>query len=286
VLRPTDVPALRCPETGGPLRWVGRLDDGRLWEGTLTSDGGPSWPVQRGWARLFREDRVGPSDRFMRRWFYDAVPFLHDAAVRVAVPVLQAGGTEAQARWFIADRLRLGALRPHDDGTPVRVLEVSVGRGANLPYLRTLAPADLPVEWWGLDLASGMLRGARRTVRRLDLDMRLIQADAHRLPLADALFDRVLHVGGINAFSDVAGALSEMCRVARDDARIVVVDEQLDPRMRPSLYQRAGFRLATFYDDDPRSPTDRLPAGVRDVRDEQASPFFYCLSFGPPSRSG
>ena len=286
MLRPTDVSLLRCPETGSSLRWGGRLRQGRLWEGALSAEDGTTWRVENGWARLYREDNVGRSDRFMRRWFYDAVPFLHDTAVRVGVPILQAGGTEAQARWFIADRLELASLGSSADGAPSRVLEVSVGRGANLDYLEALVPTDADVEWWGLDLAEGMLRGARRKVRRLDLDMRLVQADAHRLPFADGTFDRVLHVGGINAFSDVAGALAEMCRVATDDARIVVVDEQMDPQMRPSLYHRVTFKLATFYDADPRCPVRELPAGVRDVRDEQASPFFYCLSFRPPSRSG
>lgn len=282
MLRPDDVALLRCPETGSTLRWAGRLRKGRLWEGTLSAEDGTTWRVDHGWARLFREDKVGSSDRFMRNWFYDRVPYLHDTAVRVGVPILQAGGTEAQARWFIADRLELGSLRAQDDGAPIRVLEVSVGRGANLDYLKTLVPADLPIEWWGLDLAEGMLRGARRKVERMHLDMRLVQADAHRLPFGDGVFDRVLHVGGINAFSDVAGALAEMSRVARDDARIVVVDEQMDPELRPTVYQRLTFKLATFYDSDPRSPVRELPAGARDVRNEQASPFFYCLSFRPP----
>ena len=282
-LRTADVARLRCPETHEPLVFVGRSRNDRLWDGELIS-GWTSrrWPVRRGHVRLFREDRVGAPDRFMRR-IYDNAAVLHDPAVKIAMPLFQLQGSERAARDFVIDRLELGALRKRPDGEPVRILEVSLGTGANVPHLLRKLPGDVPVEWWGLDLSQAMLaRGADR-MRRLGLDPHLLLADAHRLPFADHQFDRVFHVGGINGFSDPGLALAELARVAKPGTPVVVSDEQLQAGITDP-YRRAMFALVTFYDDDPRSPVDLVPPGAVDVRDEQASPFFYCLSFRMPGR--
>ncbi|MFT7519060.1 MAG: SAM-dependent methyltransferase [Kiritimatiellia bacterium] len=278
MIAPDDVGMLCCPHTRAPLQWQGELRDGQLWRGRLSSPSGPSWSVEGGWVELYKEVDVGKPDRFMRR-FYDGVPFLHDAAVKVGLPFLQAGGRESSLRRFLVDRMQLDTLQG-SDGQPAKVLEVSVGTGANLGPMHGRASGD--VQWWGLDLSKGMLRLARRRIDRLGLDVRLVQGDAHRLPFADNSFDRVLHVGGINAFHDIRGALAEMARVAKPGTPIVVVDEQLDASRRAGLYRRATFKLVTFYDKDPRSPVDMVPDDAIDVRDEQASRFFYCLTFCMP----
>jgi ubiquinone/menaquinone biosynthesis C-methylase UbiE len=86
-------------------------------------------------------------------------------------------------------------------------------------------------------------------------------------------------VGGIGGFGDPGKALAEMARVARPGTPIVVVDEQLDQTRHNSLYHRLGFRMLTFYDRDPKAPTDQLPPGATAVLEEPVSRFYYCLSF-------
>jgi ubiquinone/menaquinone biosynthesis C-methylase UbiE len=109
--------------------------------------------------------------------------------------------------------------------------------------------------------------------------VRLLMADAHRLPFAGATFDRVFHVGGIGGFRDPRQALAEMARVAVPGTPIVVVDEQLEPGVDHSSYHRLMFRLLTFYDSDPHCPAELLPPGARDVVQEAVSRFYYCLTF-------
>lgn len=284
-LHQDDVARLSCPEGGGALRFEGQAPDGWLWEGWLQRrDGGPPWPVRRGLPWLYRDAQVRGTDRLMRH-IYDRLPRLHDPVVKYTLPLFQSGGTEGDLRDAYMRRLDLGSLRPRADGAPVRILEVGAGAGANIGLLYRDLPPGLPVELWGLDLSVGMLSVARRKLRsNPGWHMRLLAGDAHRLPFPDGGFDRAFHVGGIGGFRDPAAALAELGRVAAPGTPIVVVDERLDPGGRHRLGHRLAFRAITFYDDDPRAPVTELPAAAIDVRDEQISRFYYCLSYRMPAR--
>lgn len=291
-MKPEDVKALRCPETGRALRWHGALDArGHLLSGRLDAEGGgATWPVSNGLPSLYREATVSKRDRFMRA-IYNRTSALHDPAVKVLLPLFQhRRETEGQLREAYLGRMELSKL-PTD--RPARILEVSVGTGANLPRLWRRMPAGQAVEVWGLDLSAGMVAEGRRKGRisfegpqgSPEQAVRVVLGDAHQLPFADGYFDRVFHVGGINGFGDVAQALSEMARVARPDTPIVVVDEQLDASRPANLWHRLTFKAVTFYDSEPRSPVHRLPSGAHLVADEQPSRFFYALTFRMPAAS-
>ena len=285
MLAATDLPRLSCPACRGALAFDGEAGAaGLLDRGALDCAGcGARWPVEGGLARLYREELVQGNDRLLRR-FYDGAPWLHDAFVRTAFPLCQVG-TEDAFRDGYMPRLELGALAPRGDGEPVRVLEIGVGCGANLPLLRRDLPPALPVEIWGCDLSAGMLGVLRARLRREgDAGIRVLACDAHALPFRDGAFDRVFHVGAMNSYRDPRAALAEMARVAAPGTPIVVVDEQLDRSRKHSLYQRAMFRLVTFYDRDPHCPIEHLPAGATGVTEEPLSTFFYCLTFRMPAR--
>ncbi|MBN8470611.1 methyltransferase domain-containing protein [Corallococcus exiguus] len=282
-----DVALLACPDCRGKMVWHGQSEDDRLDEGRLLCGScGETWEVADGLARLYREDRVQGTDRLMRH-LYDGLPALHDPLTTVLTPLFQSV-SESRMRDGYMRRLELGALKPRDDGEPVRVLEVGVGAGANLPRIRGALPPGLPVEVWGLDLSTGMLAQCEKRLRkgRGVKDTRLMVADAHALPFKDGLFDRVFHVGGIGSYRQPAVALREMARVARPGTPLVVVDEQLDAAFRPSLFQRAAFRALTFYTRDAKSPRALLPRNAEDVIEEQVSPFYYCLTFRVPAVTG
>lgn len=116
------------------------------------------------------------------------------------------------------DEKLLSLLRCPYTGAPLersgpRVLEVSVGTGANLPHLaRHIGPAG---EIIGLDLSAGMMKVARERYQRLAVPVRFVRGDACHLPFASDSFDAVFHFGGLNTFGDIPGALREMVRVAR-----------------------------------------------------------------------
>src|SRR5262249_26169489 len=156
----------------------------------------------------------------------------------------------------------------------------------NLPFIESGLPKDLDVQLWGVDLSDGMLEQCRRQLSRHDgRPMRLLLADAHALPFADATFDRVFHVGGIGAYHDPRRGLAEMARVARADTPIVVVDEQLDPKLPRCTLQRLAFHALTFYDRAPASPVASLPQNAARIVDTQLTDFYYCLSFQVPGTS-
>ena len=276
-----DAQILVCPTCQGPLGSDGVRGGEVLREGWMHCIGCRSrWAVRDGLPRLYREEGVRGPDRLLRR-LYDALAALHDPATAVVMPLLQ-GTTEARARDRILKRLSVGTLERRKDGRAPRIREGGIGAGANLPLFRRDRPFGLDVEIWGVDLSEGMIAECRKRIAREKHAVSLVMADAHALPFPDRSFDRVIDVGGIGGYSDPAKALSEMVRVARPGAPIVVVDEQLDKKYSRSLLHRAAFRALTFYAEDPRCPRELVPAGATEVVEEQISAYYYCLSFRAP----
>jgi ubiquinone/menaquinone biosynthesis C-methylase UbiE/uncharacterized protein YbaR (Trm112 family) len=292
-LGPGDVARLACPDCRAALLFSspspghGAAVMGALGAGALECGGcGASWPVEDGVPQLYREAEVRGTDRLMRT-IYDGLPWLHDPLTTALFPLLQRK-SEAEVRERIIARLELGSLRAPLD-RPLRILEVGVGAGANLPLVRRglaqriavgAVEAVEAVEIWGLDLSRGMLAECRAFVLRHGYSgVRLLLGDAHSLPFGDGGFDRVFHVGGIGGYRDPGRALAEMARVAVPGTPIVVVDEQLDRGRRHGLVHWALFRALTFYDRDPHCPRELLPPGAYDVIEEQVSRYYYCLTF-------
>ena len=205
-----DIPDLACPFCRGGLDLRQAPAGRQLSRGQLACRGcGERYKITDGLARLYRERDVRGSDRLMRLVYNSMAP-MHNLAVRVLLPLFQQG-TEEQFRTGYMPRLELESLRPRSDGRPIRILEVGIGAGANLPLIREALPPGLPVEIWGCDLSLSMLLTLRRDLRRQgEHDVRLMFADAHALPFPDHSFDRVFHVGAINGFRDPGLAMAEM----------------------------------------------------------------------------
>ena len=281
-MQSADLHLLRCPTCGGHLGAPDTVGPGLPDGIALSCDSCPaSWPVQDGLPRLFVEQNIVGTDRVMRV-LYDTLHHFHDPAVRYVLPLMESGSEETLRNGYMR-RLDLASLRPRDDDSPLRILEVSIGAGANLPRIQRDLSPGLGVEIWGVDLSEGMLASCRRRLSRGDHPgVRLLMADAHALPFPDHCFDRVFHVGAIGGFQDPGLALREMARVARPGTPIVVCDEQLDRSRRNSIYHKAMFKMLTWYDRSPHAPTAQVPAGAIDVLEEAVSRFYYCLSFKMP----
>jgi len=100
-----------------------------------------------------------------------------------------------------------------------RVLDLGIGTGASLEYY---PPRGQII---GVDLSSGMLREARKKIALRGMDNAVVfQADAMRLPFADSSFDHVFISHVISVVSDPYRLVREAQRVARRDARIVIVN--------------------------------------------------------------
>ncbi len=281
-----DVALVVCPACRGPLEFRGRTNDrgGTLASGVLQChDCGAAWPVADGLPHVYDPAAVRGSD-FLLRFVYDWIAPWHDLSVRFVLPILQSESA-TRARDGYMERLQLCRLAPHEDGRPVRILEIGIGGGANLPLIERDLPSDLAdLEIWGVDLSPGMMAQCRRRIRgtRFGRRVRLMLADAHALPFPDASFDRVFHVGGIAGYRDPRLGLAEMARVARPGTPIVVVDEQLD-RARANVIHHLLFRAITIYDPHPHVPVEEIPAHAVCDESTQVSRFYYCLRFHVPA---
>ena len=189
------------------------------------------------------------------------------------------GATRLYARWKSdSDATRrhayLELLELHDGAS---FLEVSVGTGANWPYLNPT------MDFYGLDLSAGMLTRCRRRARQLKLGHRLCQGLAEHLPYPDSAFDCVFHMGGINFFTDPGAALCEMVRVAKPGTRLVVVDETEELAKR----SEDRFLGKAFFKNRPRTivaPVNLLPAGMQEIEVREIwNRELYVLSFRKPA---
>jgi ubiquinone/menaquinone biosynthesis C-methylase UbiE len=96
----------------------------------------------------------------------------------------------------------------------LRILEVGCGRGVALPvFLERLAP----IEVWGVDVDSALVRIARDRIAAGKLTATVIEGDVRALPFPSARFDLVIdfgtcyHVSGGRAGARLA--LDEIARV-------------------------------------------------------------------------
>ena len=181
-------------------------------------------------------------------------------------------------RWFTRKPdFRLEYLKELEIIPNARMLEISVGTGANLRYL----PEN--IDFYGIDLSWGMLRKCQKNLRKWHRKAHLFQAEAERLPFRVEAFDCVYHVGGINFFTDKARAIKEMIWVAKPGTKIVIVDET-EKEIRNN-YQRnpATFRHFEPGSEKVRCPIHLVPEEMLEVKAREiANGRLYCLTFRKP----
>jgi ubiquinone/menaquinone biosynthesis C-methylase UbiE len=243
-MKPETVSLLCDPVSREPLRLA--EEGGAL---LLVAGGsGRRFPIRDGIPNFLDEaDLSGPNGRYQR--LYDRLAAFYDASTWLYA-LLKHTKEETRRREYLSE-LEVQAGN--------RVLEVSVGTGANLALLPRTA------SYFALDISWGMLRRCREKARRHSLDVELFLGAAERLPFRDRVFDSVLHVGGINFFSDRGRAVREMVRVAKPGTKVVIVDETEDFAAK---HEATPFARA-FYGNRPEqiaAPTDLLPAGVQEVK--------------------
>jgi phosphatidylethanolamine/phosphatidyl-N-methylethanolamine N-methyltransferase len=101
-----------------------------------------------------------------------------------------------------------------------RVLDLGIGTGVSLNFY----PNDRG-RIVGVDLSAGMLRECRKKIRERGLQHATVfQANALELPFADDSFDHVFISHVISVVSDPYRLVQEAQRVAKPNARIVIVN--------------------------------------------------------------
>ena len=260
-MNPECLPLLCDPDTHAPLV-LGQ-------DALVNPESGMRYPIREG-VPVFLREVTGQNRKYQA--MYDRLAPGYDIAERIY-------------RWIVrAIRLRrlpdfrLEFIHELEIAAGARVLEVSVGTGANLRYFRP------DIEFYGLDLSWGMLRRCRRNLKNWRGRAELFQGEGERLPFRDAIFDCVLHIGGINFFNDKARAIEEMIRVAKPGTKIVISDEtekvvtggyQKNPLTRS--YFRGGEEAQAF------CPVGLVPPAMREIQARQfAWGKLYCLTFRKP----
>lgn len=255
---------LCCPGCRGALSRHG--------EGLSCSGCERSFAIRNGIARFVTPGEIeGLNRRFVR--FYQRYSRFETLCSKLSF--LPMGG-ERRARAEILDRLELSGGR---------LLEVSVGSGGNLPFLLESPRVD---EVYGLDISEAQLMRCRRLVDARGWPVELFQGMAEVLPFESSSFDSVLHVGGINFFSDKKKAVEEMGRVARPGGKIVIADEServaklIARLLRLSRYNQ-GNRIDTSV------PVHLVPETMEEVQTDgiwkrHGQYHGYCLSFRKPAR--
>jgi len=97
----------------------------------------------------------------------------------------------------------------------------------------------------GIDNSSSQLHNARRFQREFDLSVPLLQADAERLPFADASFDLAISEYGACLWAAPSRGVPEASRVLRPGGRLVFL-------------VNGTILMLCAPDDEEEPPTDRL----------------------------
>lgn len=107
--------------------------------------------------------------------------------------------------------------------------------------------------------------------------------NGENLPFQDEMFEGVLHVGGINFFNDKEAAISEMIRVAKPGACILIADET--EKGARGYEKTLPFFTKSFNGrrEEIKPPIHLIPSGMMDVRLLSVwKDWFYCIEFRKP----
>jgi len=231
-------------------------------EALINPKSGKHYPVRDG-IPIFLDQVFGQNKKYQE--LYERIAIFYDVADRIY-------------RWLKRkDYYRYGYLEELEVAPGARVLEVSIGTGANIPLIRS------DVEFFGLDLTWAMLRRCSQNLRKWKRSAELFQGEAERLPFIDSAFDVVFHVGGINFFNDKARAIREMIRVAKPGTKIIIADET-EKTVKES-YAKTPIVKEYFEKGTGQvaAPLDLIPSNMLEVRSKDlAHGRLYCITFRTP----
>lgn len=216
----------------------------------------------------FINEKILEGDNLKYKKMYDRIAWTYNLSQRFFF-WLKFGGEEKFREPFLSELV----IKDSD-----KVLEISVGTGDNFRFLNKHA------EYFGVDISMGMLRQAKRHLKRWGIKSTLVHCEGESLPFEDEYFDVVFHCGGINFFNDKQKAIQEMIRVAKSGTKILIVDET-DKLVREN-YQKNPFLKGQFEDTYKVTiPTKLVPENMIDIKsDVICRGLMYKLTFIKPKQ--
>jgi ubiquinone/menaquinone biosynthesis C-methylase UbiE/uncharacterized protein YbaR (Trm112 family) len=273
-MKQVTVEILCCPSCKSTLSLNAKSGDGIVSDGELVCSAcNRKYPVRARIAHFIDPLELEGLNQHFEQYYNRLAPVY---SIFTKLAFLPFGG-ERKARMEILDHLDMG------EG---RTLEVSIGNGVNLSYLFEASNAG---EIYGIDISIGQLSHCRRLIQKRDWEVDLFLAMAESLPFMHEVFDRVLHIGGINFFSDKKQSIEEMIRVVRPGGKVVIADEvgRLAKRIKRSDIGSSSDDINSaieeiIYNLVPDSMQDIRMEGIWKVHGKYHG---YCLAFTKPGSS-
>lgn len=243
--------ALKCPKCGKKLHLNGSLEP-EVVDGEIVCEKGHIWTVMNGIPSLVHPSITEEDAKWISE--YDEMAGNYDELV------LQYND------WLGIDMMKERenfALFIPIEG-PVRIIDVSIGTGANFMALYNQYKTKMGrFNLHGMDLSTGMLKVSSEKFIKNELSVSLTHGSVFNIPYRKNFFDIVLHSGGINTFSDIPGSLNEMLRITKSGGLIIVVDEGLSPQKRETEEGKAIMKANTLFAAKP--PLEHIPEKAKDV---------------------
>ena len=260
--------SIRCPKCHKDLFITENESDGEIERTTLACEKGHTWKVENGIPSLVYPAITKADAKWIAE--YDEMAENYDDFVKQYDDWLGIN--------LMKEREKLAQFIPIEG--PVKMLDVSVGTAANFVALHNAFNRKQMdrFKFHGLDLSDGMLSVSRRKMKALGLEVSFVHGSVFNIPYKDRSFDIVNHSGGINTFSDISTAFSEMLRVAAPGGVVIVSDEGLSPEMRASEKGKAIMKANSLF--AARPPLEHIPDKAKDVEiDYVMNGTFYQIVF-------
>lgn len=245
--------ALKCPNCGRKLVLNGNSDPlSEVEEGEIVCEKGHIWTITSGIPSLVHP----PISEKDAKWIseYDEMAEKYDELVLEYNDWL---GVD-----MMKERENFSHFIPIEG--PVRIIDVSIGTGANFMALYNQFKDKMGrFNLHGMDLSTGMLKVSKAKFAKNKLSVSLTHANVFNIPYQKNFFDIVLHSGGINTFSDIPGALNELLRIAKPGGFIIVIDEGVSPQKRKTDVGKAIMKTNTLFAAKP--PLEHVPDKAKDV---------------------
>ncbi|WP_444997006.1 class I SAM-dependent methyltransferase [Aliikangiella sp. IMCC44359] len=219
-----------------------------------------------------KKDRLKKQDKYIQK-LYDLASINYEFQIKA---------------WFFAMRLSEKELRQDiinfftPNKSKVNVLEVSIGTGSNIPFIKEKFP-NAKID--GIDISMGMLSKCKKKNSHLESEVNIIHGNGSFLPYPDNSFDYLLHVGGINSFHYRKKALAEMLRVIKPGGKVVINDEGFSPELRDKFWPKLVFNIfvspvASIEKGEIDPPMSDIPSEAKNINLEYVGKgYFWVLTF-------
>ena len=240
-----------CPENKSPLKCVPleRVGDDII-SGQLLDAQGREYSIENGIpALMFPKELDGEQKQAVN--YYDEVADIYDDVANLSFRIQYVDEVKTRS-----DFAKLLNLERHS-----RVLELACGTGRDSEIIAS--ELDETGQLYLQDISRSMLLQCLKKLSGVSVPVEFSVSNACYLPFPDKYFDVVFSFGGLGVFGDIRRALSEIVRVAKVGAKVVVGDESMPPWLYGTEYGQILLNNNPLFKKP--IPFEDIPIQARDV---------------------